>query len=709
MTLSDILATQKTNTRYAYYEGMAAAGALLIISSVALGIIFAISPSLTVAFPQIIAWSSLAAITTATLIGCVISYYQYRKNEGEQREDFNPEDLIDSLNFETIPIVVSREPSRDQRLREASTVSSQRTSGIQSSAPSERNSAILSQVDLSPELEENLNEASSIQTESHPSSRVSSRAPSRPVSIQIPTSALSLQEPLPEEAPPLSNQEQGNPLPLIKEDILPPLLDGLGNALKEVVLAHGRKINESHFNSQTTSDQVDQLIEETKSLFIEFLEEPDFYLTELLVYFGPGKIKAESALRQLIVLKNSGDEEKYFQKRAEFQAIKQGNDFSDLAALLRDSRSNNPAILAQFPEIMANHFSLIDEDLKSIGMNLLNRIFSDPNEAVKTEWDHLKRKAPQPHCSQKKMVAFAKDVENFIYKAFHEANLSADEKKVFFDQVVGHMLQKQFMETLRLIIGIIGLNMRLLPQLFDRSAKTNEIHMKLDETFLLSESREHLHPNTQHLQQQLFVYQSKINVNRSKEKRIAFIVFPKNDQRPYAQIARDEEIVNFCLELSRGYYNLKELEGMIKNTKDHRLIPVPIHITDHPYKEFLTVLHAPNILVRGAFNLIQRRIPTKVKEPMYEVLPKFSDEQKSQVDHLFDRWIDLLLKPFYNGALNHKSPFHLPFTQAIQTHGSELATQLETLANQEEELRFENIRDQWVSALQNIAQIFREL
>lgn len=674
-------------------HGTIASGILMVISGVALGIIFAANPSAAGSFTQIAVFGGIGGVSLITFVVCsALAFYTLRKHR-QQREE-------------------SRREVEPQQQEEA-----------ERREPEIRRPVQIEKADIPepPRMDES-------QERKTNEDLVPERAPEVSSSENRGLGAAEIEE---EEelviSPPAPLRAAPPTVGELRDEIIMPLIDAFSNAVKELLRAHAAITA----NPQPDLPAVDNLIRDAKELLTLSLDKPELYLGELLRCYGRGKNKPSIGLRRLIAAHNAGDPAKLKEVRRQYKAIARGNNLLDVAQLF-NSRAKNPEVLHRFPDIMKGHFSLDDEVLKKVGDELLEKIFDSlaENKKIDKALTSLRRKAPEEGCSKAQMGAFTKEVEKFMKLAFAEAHIPHEEMIGLNERLVGYWIENQLMPNMKKMLGLVARNIRLLPSMFADSVKTEELFPQIDETFLLSESGDCL-GDTEKMQKELIRLQSEINYNRKPENRVAFLVLEAGDTRDYRTLYRENSVVKICFDANQGNYDLIELQriGNQSNVRDLaalreiRILVVPVSITDHPFKDIRSKLNAvPNWLLRGLYGIISGFIPGLVKPALAEMFPAFEPREQEHFDRFVDSMLNLMMPPIYDGAINNNSPFRKltvrgskgpverrPFEEVITHQGNELANRLEGLINQKDPLSFEQIREVWVESVNNVAQGFKDL
>lgn len=676
------------------FHGMAASGIVTVISAVALAIILTTNPTAAGSFSQIAAFGTVGGGSLIIFVVCsALACHACRKMK-ERREEEHLEN----------------ERLRQEHERQPLELGEQHTASPTQQPVEPLHSVEPPPPDLLPPVEA--------------PRTMKGQPPPELLTGQVEGNHLVAEL---NEAVVEASQAEGQTIEKLKREIIPPLMDAFRDAVSELLRAHAAITDGAPPDPRAIND----LFVEAKSLIMLNLEKPELYLTELLRCFGRGKNKPSVGLRRLIAAHNSGNPDKFEEVRRQYAAIERGHNLHDVAALFR-SRTGNSQILDQLPQLMEGHFSLDDVELQGVGRELLDAIFGrlKNNRTIDNALTALRKKAPREGCTKSEMEDFTKEVEKFMKLAFTEAHIPHGELEEMSDRLVEVWIERQLMQNMKKLLGMVARNIRLLPSMFADSVDTRVLFPQIDETFLLSESGDCL-GETEEMQKQLIRLQSTINYDRKPENRVAFLVLDEGDTRSYEVLRRENEVVRMCLDANSGNYNLRELERIGKRSDvqdlgrqlQKRILVVPVSITNHPFKDIRNKLNwVPNWAIRGLYGIFSGFIPGLVKPGLAEMLPALEPREQERFDRFVDAMLNLLMQPIYDGSINNSSPFRKqtvrgregkverrPFEEVIARQGNALAINLENLVNQKEPITFEQIRDVWVESVGNVAEGFKSL
>jgi hypothetical protein len=509
------------------------------------------------------------------------------------------------------------------------------------------------------------------------------------------------------------------PVEYVKQALVQPLLQAFKKTLKALVVADLVKSSSTPAEIAEKSKKVDEAFQKGERLFNFYLDNPTIYVSELLRFFGPGKMPLSIALRRLIAAYNSGDAEKFAEIKNAYQAIVRGHDLTDIKVAFRNQ--SRDALMTSLPTLLESHFSLVDDTLKGLGKNILIHIFDNTkeNREVLTKLDALKKKGDK---------LTTDDVGAFLKLVLEKANVSPEQYKEWNEILIKQMINTTFKKSFCVFLGMVARNIRILSLMFDKKMKEEALFNKLDETFLLSESADCIGKDKECFQGALFELQSKLNHKRDCENRIALIALPKNNTASYEELMAQDEVIGMCYSAhKKGKSNFKEyeeisysaavLEGRGMVLHDVRLVAVPVSLSDHPFKDFKKKEKAINFVAWAAKTVsallpketFDKFLAGKVRPKLMQILPKMDEAGEKDFDSLLSLLINLMVNPIYDGAIGD-TPFRKPFERIITTQGGELARKVEELLLLDpKKISFEKISDVWTKSMEAIAKEFSEV
>ncbi|NGX61948.1 MAG: hypothetical protein K940chlam9_01439, partial [Chlamydiae bacterium] len=336
---------------------------------------------------------------------------------------------------------------------------------------------------------------------------------------------------LKEELTPLSLKHK--PIDFLCQEIFNPLFDSLEGVLQAMKNSDDHVMNRK-IEFSKVEKEVHQTIAKGKLYVNLVAHDPKTFVSELLRGYGPGKTKLTIALRQLVAAYNSENADLYEKAFKRFKAIMSGNNMGGIHTLLR-GRTTNADILAQLPNLLKNHTCMIDETLIEWGNELLGTIFekTQNDQGVNQALTQLRRV---------KSSELPDKMEKFILLVLEQADLNEETLTDWNNQVVDHMIGGQLMDQIRDFLGTLARNIRLLEILFNKNVDKKVVFPQLDDIFLESEASNWMAPEGEErrtLQVNLLKFQNQINQNKKDAKRISFLLVPLgNNSQHILQLCR---------------------------------------------------------------------------------------------------------------------------------------------------------------------------
>lgn len=482
----------------------------------------------------------------------------------------------------------------------------------------------------------------------------------------------------------------------ISTEILPPILEALREGIIALINADARISGKDAKNAALAAGAA---IRAARGFIERQISKPELHIAELLSNFGRGKVSLDKALICVFAAHNSQNVQKYEEAVRYYNIIASGNNFSDIQQALNARDVDLDALYSQFPQMLENHFCLDNEPLKSLGMEVLNRIFAGtPTKNVRKALTALRNRKKD----------FVEETEKFIQLVFKEARLDSKTLVEFNNRLIEHSLETQMMKSIRYILMLVSQNMRSLKQMLGTADKAT-LYPALNQTLLLSISHEYiLNPE---LQKELMALQCNINASLKENQRFYFLIFSSREEA-----ARDRRFADLPKAEPSVYKKQAAAVREFEHTHHVVLVPVKIALADHPMKDFKewegtlsTLGGALNFFgaLDGILDKLKNYLKDNTLSQVAEVLPNFSAQELEELKTLFDALITPLLGPIYNGAIGNTS-FRQPFREVISRQGDMLANELEQLAN-DPGLSFETLRDTGCRAIAELAEQFNEI
>lgn len=474
----------------------------------------------------------------------------------------------------------------------------------------------------------------------------------------------------------------------LEENIFPPLIHGLHNALRELILAHGR-CTENTTKAMEKAVKLDRAFQHSfyghDSLLSICLRKPEIYLLELLSYFGRGKTKESVATRRLIAAFNSGNPDKIAQATAEYEGMRNGHDLREVEELLRTHGS-----LADFFELMKGHFSINDDKLYGIGCAMLDLIA----ERVQDNAIILEK--------FRSLEADVEQIETFLQEAFKAARFNPEEIRTFSEECMEHMVETQFISVMRRVLAMVAKNIRLLPSLFEQGADHEQLFPEVQVTHLVGESGEFFNEETR--DEWVGILEAQEALNHTIDDQAARIAFLKQDALTAYRELCPECTVDDTVEAPAGYVALR------------------VHISDHPFKQIRAEQDSKYAkaeswwLSRSTVNSIagwllghfEGFIIKLAKPGIMKLLPQMGPGEKARFEELIESTLKGMFLPVFDGSINTDSPYNEHFQAVINGAGATLAARIDVLVKKPE-LTHEDIRDVLVVGFDNLAKGFRRI
>ncbi len=467
-----------------------------------------------------------------------------------------------------------------------------------------------------------------------------------------------------------------------QSEIIPALINALFKTGPEFIHVS----NNLPSTTQPIQEPIHTIFKQIYELMAKNLGKPELCLYELLSCYGPGKVGEDLALRRLIAAHNSGNAEKFTQTLREYEAIQRGNTLCESLTQLLNPNLSNAEILAQLPQIMKNHFCIVNEELEGIGSKLLDEIFKSLNpkdDAVEQSLTALIRNDGNDSTEKFKV---------FMREAFASAkpNIPHDVFTGLSEQLIEPMIAHQLAYSTKMHLPKITTAIHLLNTLSLNSSSMEELFPYIDQTSLLYESSDCL-GETRKMQKELFAIQSACKA--------LFVCDPNTD------------IVNIFGQLEEEKENPQVLALAQKYGK--RIFVVPAAIPNHPFKNIITNIRdsslasaASKVLsntwtdlgkatirdkVRAEINTAKNElnIPGTIKTVLSRILPPVDPLDQENFENLIINIINLMIEPIVFGIILDQNK---PFEGVLTGSGHELADALEALTNQQEPLDLEQVR-----------------
>lgn len=512
-----------------------------------------------------------------------------------------------------------------------------------------------------------------------------------------------------------------------------PLIDSFRDAFGSIVDLHGAKKGIQATDRETTLKKVNDTFTSFKTLMGKIANDHQLLITELLRYFGRGRISKTYALRRYVVAQNSGDQEIIQEAKEHYEAICRGHNLEKLHNALKSTPT--ATLMNSLPTLLSQHFSFPDEELKTIGVEVLREMFTrtQNNSKVRTALESLKKRNYSS--------TFVKEVEDFIMLVQQEAKLTQRDYAAWSTHLVDHYLEHHFKKFICRILNLIASNVSLLKHLFKSgNQETNEakplnakeieekrqkeilqIIINLNQTDLFSDSNDCISDFV--LQDNLFALQSEMNIGRDREARIAFIVLPEDDKRDIDTLIQEIDVIKQCFENNKYVTQLTEEERVrvsAFNQEHHvKLVAVPLSIPDHVFKFFIDwdtyIRSFANAVEAVATKPLKWVLKTFIKPEILSIFPKLCPADNKELEKIFDTLIDLFVSPLLAGAMHvlPKEPdqqsFVYLFQTIITTQGASLNLAINKLITQgHEKITFEKIAKVSTTAVKALSTDFKK-
>jgi hypothetical protein len=666
----------------AAWRGQIAAGALVVITAVALTIIFVThAHTLYIAanyYHAITALEVVGALSLAIFAVCSCMHYLSLRN---RKQDLKNENFL------------------ERRMRNKKLQGAEKPKESQPNAPSPGG--------VTPPLE-----PEPPRLEEKP---LSPKAPP----LELPPPRLE-EKPLSPKAPTLEQE----PIKYIKEKILQPILKAGEGALENFLTAYIKQHNfglgllGKTLDLEETIGKMEKVFQEGETLRDRILNDPQTCVSELLCYFGRGKKKPSFVLRELIAAFNSGDAAKLEEVTKEYKAVCCGHDFTAIATAFKEKSKDDAALLGMMPKLLVAHFSLSDDhrELKEVGQEILVHIFDGAHakKNILNAFGALRRKVAHSKSSKE----IIKSVEQFVQLVLDEAHLSPERYKPWNDKLIKHMLDKTFKKQVRHILGMIASNIGILKQMFGKGVK--EKILLIGNTSISLLERGDCSKKTD-LVDKMCELQTKLNGDKETN-RIALVALPADDTRDYNTLQTEVEVIRLCCEANKNF-DFQQLIAINQNTEvtdlereyHVRLVAVPRYYKEVGLKKAVHKKKDAENWLNGSFgSVVAWALPQvtsyiigQLKDDMLkkflQLLPAIAAKDLRPWKVHFEKIFDLLMKPLLDGLIGSDA-FSKTFEQAIRDNGEKLEQKVhELLLLSDEALTFERIRDVVTDVIGGIA------